>query len=172
MSSTTPIQIENLDFSYGTVSVLEKANLTLGDREFVSIVGPNGGGKTTLLKIILGLLEPRNGTVSIFGNTPVVGRKQIGYLPQYANLDPKFPVTACDVILMGLLGQTRRFGFYTRSDKEAAYSILAHVGLDKLRNRPLSALSGGQRQRVLIARALVSKPKLLLLYLLWFLHKV
>jgi zinc transport system ATP-binding protein len=158
-----PIQIENLDFSYGAVSVLKNADLTLREREFVSIVGPNGGGKTTLLKIILGLLEPQSGSISVFGKSPAIGRKQIGYLPQYANLDPKFPVTARDVVLMGRLGQTRGFGFYTRTDKDAAHAMLARVGLDKLRNRPISDLSGGQRQRVLIARALVSEPRLLLL---------
>ncbi len=163
MNNTDPIQIKDLNFSYGPVSVLENANLTIGDREFISVVGPNGGGKTTLLKILLGLLDAQSGSVSIFGQTPVRGRKWIGYLPQYANLDSKFPVTALDVVLMGLLGKTRTLGFYRKSDRETALSMLARVGLDKLHNRPLSALSGGQKQRVLIARALVSDPKLLLL---------
>lgn len=158
-----PIQIENLNFSYGPISVLENAQLSLGNKEFVSIVGPNGGGKTTLLKIILGLLEPQSGSVSIFGEAPMVGRKLIGYLPQYSNLDSKFPVTALDVVLMGRLGKTRKLGFYTKTDHEAARTMLARVGLDTLYNRPLNALSGGQKQRVLIARALVSEPKLLLL---------
>ncbi|MEA2067691.1 MAG: ABC transporter ATP-binding protein [Verrucomicrobiota bacterium] len=158
-----PIHIENLDFAYGPVPVLEKASLTLGEREFVSIVGPNGGGKTTLLKILLGLLEPQAGSVSVFGEVPVVGRKWIGYLPQHADLDPQFPVTATDVVLMGMLGKTRCLGFYTKADRAAAQGMLARVGLKKLENRPLAALSGGQRQRVLIARALVSGPRLLLL---------
>lgn len=158
-----PIHLENVDFSYGPVSVLENATVTLGDREFVSIVGPNGGGKTTLLKIILGLLDPQSGKVSIFGSAPEVGRKWIGYLPQYANLDAKFPVTATDVVLMGRLGKTRTLGFYARADREAAREILTRVGLEKLQHRPLATLSGGQKQRVLIARALVSEPKLLLL---------
>ena len=158
-----PIHIENLDFAYGPVTVLENASLKLGEREFVSIVGPNGGGKTTLLKIILGLLEAQSGAVSVFGEHPLVGRKWIGYLPQYADLDSKFPVSALDVVLMGRLGKTRRLGFYTRSDHDAAREILARVGLEKLEKRPLASLSGGQRQRVLIARALVSEPKLLLL---------
>jgi len=158
-----PIHIENLNFSYGPVSVLEGAEVSLGEKEFVSIVGPNGGGKTTLLKIILGLLEPQTGSVSVFGKEPVVGRKWIGYLPQYANLDSKFPVTATDVVLMGRLGKTRGLGFYTKADHEAAREMLTRVGLEKLQNRPLASLSGGQRQRVLIARALVSEPKMLLL---------
>ncbi|MDF7807374.1 ABC transporter ATP-binding protein [Pontiellaceae bacterium B12219] len=158
-----PIQIDNLNFSYGPVSVLENAQLSLGEREFVSIVGPNGGGKTTLLKIILGLLEPQSGTVSVFGNVPAAGRKWIGYLAQYANLDAQFPVTALDVVLMGRLGKTRHLGFYTKTDRAAAHAMLERVGLGDLHKRPLNALSGGQKQRVLIARALVSEPKLLLL---------
>lgn len=158
-----PIQIENLNFAYGSVSVLEQANLSIGDREFVSVVGPNGGGKTTLLKILLGLEEAQSGSVSVFGEPPTTGRKWIGYLPQHTHLDSKFPVTAIDVVLMGLLGKTRGFGFYTKSDHHAAREMLARVGLKDLNNRPLAALSGGQRQRVLIARALVSEPKLLLL---------
>jgi len=158
-----PIQIENLSFSYGPVCVLENANVTIGQKEFISVVGPNGGGKTTLLKIMLGLLEPQSGSVSVFGKVPTLGRKLIGYLPQYTNLDAKFPVTALDVVLMGRLGKTRSLGFYTKSDREVARSMLARVGLDKLEKRPLAALSGGQQQRVLIARALVSQPQLLLL---------
>jgi zinc transport system ATP-binding protein len=158
-----PIQIENLDFAYGRIPVLEQASLSIGDKEFVCVVGPNGGGKTTLLKLLLGLLEPQGGTVSVFGKAPALGRKWIGYLPQHANLDPKFPVTALDVVLMGRLGKTRGIGFYTKTDKSAAHDMLARVGLDPLANRPMATLSGGQRQRVLIARALVSGPKLLLL---------
>ena len=163
MSTPHPIQIENLDFSYGNIVVLEKACLSIADKDFVCIVGPNGGGKTTLLKLLLGLLEPQAGTVSVFGETPTLGRKWIGYLPQHANLDSKFPVTALDVVLMGRLGKTRGIGFYTQTDRTAARDMLARVGLDKLVKRPLATLSGGQRQRVLIARALVSEPKLLLL---------
>ncbi|MEI6892666.1 MAG: metal ABC transporter ATP-binding protein [Pontiella sp.] len=159
----SPIQIENLNFSYGPVTVLKDVNLSLEAKEFVSIVGPNGGGKTTLLKIILGLLEPQSGSIAVFGKAPRLGRKQIGYLPQYTSLDAQFPVTALDVVLMGRLGLTRSWGFYTASDREAAHAMLARVGLDQFYKRPLNALSGGQKQRVLIARALVSEPKLLLL---------
>ncbi len=158
-----PIQIDNMGFAYGPVGILEQVNLTINDRDFISVVGPNGGGKTTLLKILLGLLEPQTGAVSVFGKTPEMGRKWIGYLPQHASLDPKFPVTATDVVLLGRLGKTRTLGFYTKADHEAARSMLSRVGMDKLSNRPLAALSGGQRQRVLIARALVSEPRLLLL---------
>ena len=163
MSAPPPIQIKNLDFAYGSIPVLEKASLSVEEKEFVCIVGPNGGGKTTLLKLLLGLLEPQAGTVSVFGNAPQAERKRIGYLPQHADLDPKFPVTALDVVLMGRLGRTRGIGFYTRTDRATARSMLSRVGLDPLANRPMATLSGGQRQRVLIARALVSEPRLLLL---------
>ncbi len=158
-----PIQIENLDFSYGRISVLEQASLSVADKEFVCMVGPNGGGKTTLLKLLLGLLEPQAGTVSVFGESPTAGRKWIGYLPQHAHLDSKFPVTALDAVLMGRLGKTRGIGPYTKIDRAMACDMLTRVGLDKLAKRPLATLSGGQRQRVLIARALVSEPRLLLL---------
>lgn len=158
-----PIQIDNLSFSYGPVSVLENANVSIQDKEFISVVGPNGGGKTTLLKIMLGLLTPQSGSVSVFGEPPETGRKQIGYLPQYTSLDAKFPVTALDVVLMGRLGITAKLGFYNKTDHQVARAMLERVGLGKLSSRPLSALSGGQQQRVLIARALVSEPNLLLL---------
>jgi len=163
MNVSHPIQIKDLDFSYGHISVLEQANLTISDKEFVCIVGPNGGGKTTLLKLLLGLLEPQSGSVSMFGEAPSIGRKWIGYLPQYASLDAKFHVTALDVVLMGRLGKTRGLGPYSKGDRTAALDMLERVGLSQLSKRPLAALSGGQRQRVLIARALVSNPKLLLL---------
>jgi zinc transport system ATP-binding protein len=163
MSIPDPIHIENLDFSYGRIPVLEKASLTIYEKDFICIVGPNGGGKTTLLKLLLGLLEPQKGSISVFGKAPAAGRKWIGYLPQHANLDSKFPVTALDVVLMGRLGKTRGFGFYTKVDRIAARDMLARVGLENISNRPLASLSGGQRQRVLIARALVSEPRMLLL---------
>ena len=163
MSAAAPIRIDTLDFSYGRVQALENASLSIGEREFVCMVGPNGGGKTTLLRLMLGLLEPQTGSVSIFGEVPRVGRKWIGYLPQHADLDAQFPVTALDVVLMGRLGKTRAFGFYTKADRTTARGMLERVGLGAMANRPLFELSGGQRQRVLIARALVCEPKLLLL---------
>lgn len=163
MNKPSPITIENLRFSYGRIPVIENASLTIEEREFVCIVGPNGGGKTTLLQLILGLLEPQQGSIRVFGEPPIAGRKWIGYLPQYAHLDSHFPVTALDVVLMGRLGKTRAFGLYTAADKRAAREVLIKVGLEELINRPLASLSGGQRQRVLVARALVTEPKLLLL---------
>jgi zinc transport system ATP-binding protein len=163
MKTTPPIQIQDLTFSYGRNPIVEQVNLTVEDREFVCVVGPNGGGKTTLLKLLLGLLEPQSGRVKIFGNHPKAGRKQIGYLPQHAELDPQFPATVLDVVLMGRLGKTRVLGPYRKADRRLTLDMLERVGLHQFANRPLCTLSGGQRQRVLIARALVSEPQLLLL---------
>jgi len=157
------IEIEGVWFSYDGEVVLEDVNLTIGERDFVSVVGPNGGGKTTLLRLILGLLKPDRGRIRVFGLPPVEARGRIGYMPQYARFDPRFPVTVLDVVLMGRHSAGRIFGRFTRRDREIAREVLDQVGLADLADRPFSALSGGQRQRVLIARALACRPDLLLL---------
>ena len=163
MNEAPVIAIENVSFSYDGAPVLEGANLTIGQGDFVSIIGPNGGGKTTLLKIILGLLKPKSGTVRVFGMTPEQARPLVGYMPQHVNLDPQFPVSVMDVVLMGRLGNGPRLGPYRRKDRLAAQAAIKEVRLLDLRKRPFSTLSGGQQQRVLIARALASEPRLLLL---------
>ena len=157
------IKMNNLSFSYNGLPVLDEVNLTIYERDFLSIVGPNAGGKTTLLKLILGLLKPSDGSIRVFGLPPVKARSRIGYMPQYSNLDPLFPVSVLDVVLMGRLGNGRRFGFFGKSDREAAVEALRKVELQDVSNRSFSDLSGGQHQRVLIARALVTNPDLLLL---------
>lgn len=157
------IQIENVSFSYNEALVLENVNLAIQAGDFASIVGPNGGGKTTLLKLMLGLLIPKTGRIRVFGKSPKSARKNIGYMPQYAALDPQFPVRILDVVLMGRLGSGRGFGPFSKQDRKAAQKVLAQVNLEELSLRPFSSLSGGQKQRVLIARALVSEPKILLL---------
>jgi zinc transport system ATP-binding protein len=141
-------------------------DLAIYDRESICIVGPNGGGKTTLLRLLLGQLRPTRGEVRIFGKPPEQARLQIGYMPQRSEYDSMFPVTVMDVVLMGRLGQTGLrgwLGWYGRKDRTAAREALEQVHMGDMARRPFAALSGGQRQRVLIARALCCQPKLLLL---------
>jgi zinc transport system ATP-binding protein len=157
------IELENVWFAYNGSPVLEDVNLVVRDKDFLSIVGPNAGGKTTILRLILGLIKPTKGSVKVFGNSPVKARPRIGYMPQHTSLDPLFPVSVLDVVLMGRLGTGLHFGFHTNADREAAAQSLKRVELYDIRHRPFSELSGGQSQRVLIARALVSGPELLLL---------
>ncbi len=157
------ILINDLWFSYDGYPVLEDVNLSIPRGDFVSVIGPNGGGKTTLLKLMLGLLRPSRGEVQIFGLNPEKARPRIGYMPQHAQLDPQFPATVMDVALMGRLGHGRPFGPYSKKDKEAVVTALDQVGLRDLYKKPFSSISGGQRQRLFIARALASEPDLLLL---------
>ena len=156
------IGFDHVFFSYDGVPVLENVCLTVGPREFISIVGPNGGGKTTLLKLLLGILKPQRGQIRVFGRTPTEVRHRIGYVPQYTRFDPQFPVTVLDVVLMGRLGTGAKWR-YGRDDMELARASLDELGIADLERRPFEALSGGQRQRVLIARSLVSQPEILLL---------
>jgi zinc transport system ATP-binding protein len=161
---TTPvIAIDHLSFSYNGDAVLEDVSLEIAERDFVGFVGPNGGGKTTLLKLMLGLLAPTAGRVRLFGLPPTQARHLMGYMPQHANVDPRFPASVMDVVLMGRVTTGVRLGPYRRADRDAADKALRQVDLFDLRRRPYSELSGGQQQRVLIARALASEPRLLLL---------
>ncbi len=158
------IRLDGVSFSYdGRHPVLKDVSLAIEPLDFASVIGPNGGGKTTLAKLILGLIEPSTGAVEVLGTTPHRARPRIGYLPQYASLDPSFPVRVIDVVLMGRLGPGRRIGRYGRRDRDAAEETLERVGLGGFGRRAFSELSGGQRQRVLLARALVCQPELLLL---------
>ena len=163
MTDAPAIELDRVSFAYDSATVLEDATFALDARDFVSIVGPNGGGKTTLLKLVLGLLHPTAGRVRVFGTTPREARPRIGYLPQHATLDPLFPVSVLDVVLMGRLTRGNPIGPFRRGDRGKALAALAEVSMADLRARPFAALSGGQRQRVLIARALASEPDLLLL---------
>lgn len=156
------ITIRDLDFSYEGIPGLAGVNLTVEAHDSVCIVGPNGGGKTTLIKLILGLLQPDRGEIRLFGGNPRVTRLQVGYVPQYARYDPLFPVTVLDVVLMGRLGGNRS-GRYARSDREAALSALEEMRLIDTADRSFATLSGGQQQRVLIARALASATRMLIL---------
>ncbi len=159
----TIIEIKDLEFRYEAgPAILENVNLTLRRGESGCIVGPNGGGKSTLLKLLLGLLEPERGTIRLFGLPPAEARSRIGYMPQYHQLDAAFPVTALEVVLMGRM-RRGLIGRYRAADRAAAHAALAELGIAHLGNHSFAELSGGQRQRVLIARALAGAPELLLL---------
>lgn len=159
---TPAVEFEQVTFSYDGLPVLRDVTLTINSLDFLAIVGPNAGGKTTMIKLMLGLLTPRRGKVRVFGTSPDKARRRIGYMPQSAALDPMFPVNVLDVVLMGRLGE-HRVGFFQKEDRRIARESLAQVEMNGFDGRPFSDLSGGQRQRVLIARALASNPELLLL---------
>ncbi len=162
MDELKAISVKEVSFSYNSVPVLEYVTFNINRYEFLTMVGPNGGGKTTLLKIILGLLKPDSGTVRIFGKSPERSREKFGYMPQYTLFDPQFPVTVMDVVLMGCLD--KHFGgAYSKTDKQSARDALDEVGMGSFGKGRFSTLSGGQRQRVLLARAIVSRPEILLL---------
>jgi len=163
MDNNPVISIENISFSYDGTNVLEDVNLTINEKEFIWIVGPNGGGKTTLLKLILGLLSPVRGTVRVFGRPPRQARTLIGYMPQHVQLDPSFPMSVLDVVLMGRLGEGNFFGPFDKKDRHTALEMLEKVGLQDFIYRHYASLSGGQQRRLLIARALASRPALLIL---------
>ena len=161
MTQAPVVEVRNVSFSYQATPVLEDVNLTIYERESVCIVGPNGGGKTTLLRLMLGQLQPTQGEIRIFGLPPEQARLRLGYMPQRSEYDPLFPVTALDVVLMGRLGQPGLrgwLGWHGASDRRAARAALEQVHMADAAGRPFAALSGGQRQRVLIARRSAASP--------------
>jgi zinc transport system ATP-binding protein len=162
-AADSAIDVREMWFSYDGHPVLENVNFSIPRGDFVSVVGPNGGGKTTLLKLVCGLLQPSKGEIRVFGVSPQQGRPRVGYMPQHTQLDPLFPASVKDVALMGRLGHGRSFGPYSKKDKELAEHALEMVGMSDLCRKPFAAISGGQRQRLFIARALACEPDLLLL---------
>ncbi len=160
----TAIHIDNLSVYYGKTIALSNICLDVKQGEFLGIIGPNGGGKSTLLKAILGLIPITTGVIQIYGNAPGKNRTAVGYVPQFAAVDRKFPISALEVVLTGRLKSgLSLFMKYSKEDKEIAYEQLKHVGIEHLAKRQISELSGGEFQRLLIARALTVNPKLLLL---------
>lgn len=163
MINTEIVRLRNINVSYDDITVLEDITLSIYQHDFLGIIGPNGGGKSTLLKVILGLIKPRSGSVSIFGEPPDHIRRRIGYVSQHPDFDRDFPASVGDVVIMGRYGKTGLFHRYTAEDKAAAEKALLRVGMQNYGNNQIGRLSGGQQQRVFIARALVSEPELLLL---------
>jgi len=158
------VLLDQVSFSYPLGhSIFTSVSLQLPALDFACIVGPNGGGKTTLVKLILGLLHPTAGRLTVLGVQPVKARPRIGYLPQHAVTDPNFPIKVLDVVLMGLLSPRRSIGRFSRAEKTTALEVLDSVGIGHLASNPFATLSGGQRQRTLLARAVVARPDLLLL---------
>ncbi len=156
------LTFENVNFTYGEIPVIIDASFCLHAGKPMCVVGPNGGGKTTLLKLILGITQPDSGTIKILGKSPMKARQDIGYMPQSIRFDPKFPITVDEVVGMGLM-KPWQLGFWNKPDTDQIKEALEAVNLTHRGNEQFANLSGGQRQRVLIARAIVSKPKLLLL---------
>ena len=155
------ISLTDVSFRYNRQPIVENATLCVRTGEFAAIVGPNGGGKTTLLKLMLGLIRQDKGVIKVLGGHPEQARGRIGYMPQYAHLDMNFPATVMDVVLMGRL-ERRKFRF-NREDRRQAVEALEKVDMAGFTRTGFNELSGGQKQRVLIARALCSLPKILLL---------
>ncbi len=161
--SKSIIEVEHLTYRVGSTTILEDLSLQCSRGEFIGIFGPNGGGKTTFLKLLLGFLKPTSGSIFLLGMTPQQARVHIGYVPQIARFDRKFPISVFEVVSMGLLHQLNCFGRWSTQAKQKVMSTLEQVGLAAFSSRPFASLSGGQAQRILLARALVSEPQLLLL---------
>ena len=155
------IEFNSVTFSYQGPAVIENASFAVSQGDFIAIVGPNGGGKTTLLKLMLGLLTPQAGTIRLFGKPPQTTCFRVGYIPQFLTVDFSFPLSVLDVVLMGRMRKGSLW--YTKKDRSVARQTLQTLQLDEFADVPFRTLSGGQRQRVLIARAVCSEPDILLL---------
>jgi manganese/iron transport system ATP-binding protein len=157
------LDLDEVSVSYGAALALENVDGTIAPGEAVALIGPNGAGKSTLIKAVLGLVPLTAGRIGVLGTTPAQARREVAYVPQADTLDPEFPISVGQVVLMG---RYRRIGWLRRpkaADRQAAQDALEQVGLaDRARHR-FGTLSGGQRQRVLLARAIAAGPRLLLL---------
>lgn len=161
-ASSVSIEFRGVDFSYGNLPVLKGIDLSIEASSTVCIVGPNGGGKSTLLKLIMGLLEPDRGKVRVLGASPRQARTRIGYMPQTIDFDPLFPIVVEQIIRMGCL-RGRGVQFFRAEDRERTFKVLKEMDLEAVARKSFGDLSGGLKQRVLIARALVAEPQILLL---------
>lgn len=156
------ISIQNLSVRYGNTEALLGVNLDITCDDFIGVIGPNGGGKTTLVKAILGVL-PYSGHIHYSPELDHNGKRRIGYLPQISNIDKTFPISVQEVVLSGLQSQKRLTGRYSREDKAKAEGLLEVCGIAGIARKPIGELSGGQQQRTLLCRALISDPLLLIL---------
>lgn len=157
------IEVSKLSFSYQNQKVLENISFKIDKKEFLTIIGPNGGGKSTLLKLILGINKLEEGSIKIFDKEHLEEIHKIAYVPQNTNVNLNFPITVIEVVMMGQNSLQKRMFGYKKEEKEKAIEVLKKVGMEEFYKNKISNLSGGQRQRVLIARALFSNPQILLL---------
>lgn len=157
------LEFEHVNFAYQDAPVLRDINLYVEKGEFIGIIGPNGGGKTTLLKLVMGFLKPASGKIEVFGLPAQSALNRLAYVPQGLRFDRQFPISVYELVLSGRLSRLPWHGVYSTADKDAVHHVLEIVGLSHFKDAPFGTLSGGQAQRALIARALVSEPELLLL---------
>lgn len=157
------IRMRDITVAFDSHIILNRINLSVKSNDYIGVIGPNGGGKTTLLKTILGLVRPLSGELSIMGRPPEKGRKAVGYVPQYAVFDRAFPIDVWDTVMMGRLSKSSPFRRFSEEDRRSAEQALRKVGMTGLEERQIGSLSGGERQRTYIARALATDPKVLLL---------
>jgi zinc transport system ATP-binding protein len=157
------MEVDNVCFSYEKTEVLKDVSFRLKQGEFLGIIGPNGGGKTTLVRLLLGLLRPDRGKIRILGMEPNAASHRVGYVPQSMDLSRSFPISVMEVAFMGRLSRARIGRRYTREDEEKVRQVLEKVGMWQHRNQLIGNLSGGQKQRVFIARALATDPEILFL---------
>ena len=157
------VEIKNVWFAYNGQTVLEDVSLDIQQGDFIAMIGPNGGGKTTLLKLMLGLLKPDKGAIRVLGDSTEKASHHIGYVSQDVHINRSFPITATDVVLMGKLEPNRRWAKSSVQDRDEALDALERMEIESFADSKIGELSGGQRQRVFIARALVTQPKVLLL---------
>jgi zinc transport system ATP-binding protein len=157
------ISVQKVSFSYRETKVLSNIDFTVMPGEFIGIIGPNGGGKTTLFHLLMGFLKPQQGTIEIFNQSPRQARGKIAWVPQNFHYDRHFPISVLEVVLLGRLRNLNFFGKYSKEDQTKAIKSLEKVGMNQFKNAPFAELSGGQAQRVLLARALASNPAMILL---------